>query len=616
MRVVSVKSVRKTYKRGKIVAIDDVTFDVEKQDIAVFVGPDGSGKSTLFKIVSGVLEFDSGDVRVLGVNLKEKGTEALGDRIAFMPQGLGLNLYHRLTVEENIDFFAELHQMPEDLKERRKELLLKTTGLFPFKNRVASKLSGGMMQKLAICCSLIHTPELIILDEPTMGIDPVSRFELWKLLFNFVREEGITVLISTSYLDEAEKGTKLFLLKSGKIISSTTPENLINSDMPVYEVRGKDIEKAYEVALKRFKIPRIKGNVLRFIAEDLSPLKGLNVEIEKVKPKAEDLFLTFTGIRRLSLRPIFTFKGEIPEEAVRTENLTKKFGNFTAVDSVSLTIKRGEIFGLLGPNGAGKTTLIKMLVGLHRKTSGMFKVAGSENMSRIRRIIGYMSQKFSLYPDMTVYENLILWGRIYGVNDRELKVRIDESMRVMNLEEFKNVLVEDLPLGIKQRVALISSVLHAPGILFLDEPTSGVDPSERDVFWQVIRFLSKKMGITVLVTTHYMDEAEYCDRVSLMNRGKIISIGSPDDLKRRAITSIGNVYELITKNPFQDYEKLIKIGFNVMTVGRRIRVYSKEKLSKEDFEKMGIIPISLRESEITMEEVFIDAVKKSEGNSC
>ncbi len=614
MSVVSVKSVYKTFRKGKVVAVDNVSFDVEKGDVAVFVGPDGSGKSTLLKIVCGVLEFDSGSVKVLGVDVKEKGAEALGDRIAFMPQGLGLSLYHNLTVEENIDFFAELHQVPKRLKDERKQLLLKTTGLLPFKDRLASKLSGGMMQKLSICCSLIHTPEIVILDEPTMGVDPISRFEFWKLMFYFVGKEGITVLMSTSYLDEAEKGTKLFLLKSGKIIYRTEPEKLIRSSIPVYEARGKDLEKAYEIASENFRAARIKGNVLRFVGENIDLLKGLDIKLEKVSPDVEDLFLTNTGTRRLKLKPIFPAVKDLPEEAVKIENLTKCFGNFTAVDSVSLVIKKGEIFGLLGPNGAGKTTLIKVLLGLYRKTSGKFKIAGEENINRIRKLIGYMSQKFSLYSDMTVYENLLLWGRVYGVSEKELSKRINESMKVMNLEKFKDTLVENLPLGMKQRVALISSTLHAPKILFLDEPTSGVDPSERDVFWQFIRFLSRSVGITVLVTTHYMDEAEYCDRISLINKGKIVSAGSPEELKKRTESLIGNVYEIVTESPLRDYERLKEVGVNAIVLGRRLRVYSKEKLNSESFKEIGIIPLYFRKSQVTMEEVFIDAIKRSESN--
>ncbi|WP_022846568.1 MULTISPECIES: ATP-binding cassette domain-containing protein [unclassified Desulfurobacterium] len=613
MNVVEVKDLKKTYNKGKTLAVDGISFTVRKQDIYIFVGPDGAGKSSTLKVIAGVLEYDEGEVRLFGRDIKrESVVERLKDKIAFMPQGLGLNLYHTLSVEENIDFFADLHDIPEDIREKRKELLLKTTGLLPFKDREAGKLSGGMMQKLGICCSLIHTPEIIILDEPTTGVDPVSRRELWKLIYNFVKNEGITAVISTSYLDEAERSTVLSIMKSGKIIATATPEALFEERLTVFEAEGKEVEKAYEVAWKFYKVPRLKGNVLRFVAErDPVELEGLDVTVKQVEPSVEDVFLLKTGLKRVSLKPFFSVDFPVPEDAIVVENVVKKFGSFTAVDNVSFTVKKGEIFGLLGPNGAGKTTLIKVMTGLYNPTSGVCEIAGMKG-ERIKSVIGYMSQKFSLYADLTVYENLFLWGKIYNLSTDVLKKRIEESLFLVGLEKYRDTIVEDLPLGIKQRLALMCAVIHGPAVLFLDEPTSGVDPAERDAFWQIIRFLAREIGVTIIVTTHYMDEAEYCDRILLMNRGKTIAFGTPSELKKETLKKVGKLYEIRTENPFIDVDKLVSSGFNAVLYGRRIRIYSRVSISAGDLERAGVKVLHIKEAPISMEDVFVYAVRKHE----
>ncbi|WP_457567536.1 ATP-binding cassette domain-containing protein [Desulfurobacterium sp.] len=613
MKVVDVKDLKKTYRKGKVVAVDDISFSVRKQDIYIFVGPDGAGKSSTLKVIAGVLEYDDGVVKLFGNDIKsEKVVEKLKDRIAFMPQGLGLNLYHTLTVEENIDFFADLHDVPVKVREKRKEILLKTTGLLPFRNREAGKLSGGMMQKLGICCSLIHTPELIILDEPTTGVDPVSRRELWKLIYNFVKNEGITAVISTSYLDEAERSTVLSIMKNGKIIATATPEALFSEDLSVFEVEGRDVEKAYEIAWKFYRVPRLKGNVLRFVSErEPVELMKLDVVVRKTEPVVEDVFLLKTGLKKVELRPFFSVNFPVPQDAIVVKNVVKKFGDFIAVNNVSFTVKKGEIFGLLGPNGAGKTTLIKVMTGLYNPTSGTCEIAGMKGET-IKSVIGYMSQKFSLYADLTVYENLFLWGKIYNLPSDTLKQRIEESLSLVGLEPYRNSIVENLPLGIKQRLALMCAVIHGPAVLFLDEPTSGVDPAERDAFWQIIRFLARKIGVTIIVTTHYMDEAEYCDRILLMNRGRMIAFGTPSSLKKETLVKIGRIYEAGTRNPFSDVDVLLKNGFNAVLYGRRIRIYSRTPVSKESLENLGIKVIYLKEASISMEDVFVYAVREHE----
>ncbi|WP_457568933.1 ATP-binding cassette domain-containing protein [Desulfurobacterium sp.] len=613
MNVVDVKNLRKTYNKGKIVAVDGISFSVKKQDIYIFVGPDGAGKSSTLKTIAGVLEYDDGEVRLFGIDIKDdRVVEKLKDKIAFMPQGLGLNLYHTLSVEENIDFFADLHDIPEEVRERRKELLLKTTGLLPFRKREAGKLSGGMMQKLGICCSLIHTPEIIILDEPTTGVDPVSRRELWKLIYNFVKDEGITAVISTSYLDEAERSTVLSIMKNGKIIVTANPEELFEEELTVYEAEGEDVEKAYEIAWRFYKIPRLKGNVLRFVAErEPVELKGLRLKLKKVEPGVEDVFLLKTGLKRVVLKPFFSINFPVPEDAIVVKDVVKRFGDFTAVNHISFTVKKGEIFGLLGPNGAGKTTLIKVMTGLYNPTSGVCEIAGMRG-EKIKTVIGYMSQKFSLYADLTVYENLFLWGKIYNLPTDVLRKRIEESISLVGLEKYRDTIVEDLPLGIKQRLALMCAVIHGPAVLFLDEPTSGVDPAERDAFWQIIRFLAREIGVTIIVTTHYMDEAEYCDRILLMNRGKMIAFGTPSHLKLETLKKIGKIYEIKTEDPFSDVDKLLANGFNAVLYGRRIRIYSKTSVSSEDLKKVGVKVLRMKEAPISMEDVFVYAVREHE----
>ncbi len=612
MKVVSVENLKKTYNRGKVVAVDGISFSVDREEIYIFVGPDGAGKSSTLKVVAGVLCYDDGKVKLFGQDIRsDRVVEKLKDKIAFMPQGLGLNLYHTLSIEENINFFADLHDVPYDVRERRKKLLLEATGLLPFKDRDAGKLSGGMMQKLGICCSLIHTPELIILDEPTTGVDPVSRRELWKLIYRFVKEEGITALISTSYLDEAERSTTLSIMKSGKLIVTSSPEFLLEKKIDVYEAEGEDVEKAYDIAWGCFKIPRLKGKVLRFVADDISPVSNLSLSVKKVEPSVEDVFLLNTGLKRVKLEPFFKISFDIPDEAIVAKNVVKNFGNFTAVDNVSFTVKKGEIFGLLGPNGAGKTTLIKMMTGLYNPTSGECFIAGFKG-EKIKQVIGYMSQKFSLYSDLTVYENMVLWGKIYNVHGAILKSRIKEALRMVDLEKYRNSVVESLPLGIKQRLALMCAVIHGPAVLFLDEPTSGVDPAERDAFWQIIRFLAREISVTVIVTTHYMDEAEYCDRILLMNRGRTIAFGTPSSLKSETLKKIGMIYEVKTENPFSDVDKLTKKGFNAVLYGRKIRIYSKGILSPSEIEKIGVKVFSFKEGDVSMEDVFVFAVGSDE----
>ena len=611
MKPVECENLRITYRKGKTVAVDDLSFTVNSGDIFIFIGPDGAGKSSTFKAVCGVLTYDSGKLLTFGVDPNdERAFEPVKERISFMPQGLGQNLYKRLSVEENVDFFADLYGVTGEERERRKELLLKTTGLWEFRDRPAGKLSGGMMQKLSLCCILIHRPELLVLDEPTTGVDPVSRREIWRLLYSFNRE-GQTVLLSTSYLDEAERGTELLLMKNGKKIVSGSYENVVKTESQAFLITSDDPYSVYKKLWDITNTPRLKGDTVRVLIppeklEEFRELQEkLNFSAQPVEPDLEDLFVEKVGLRRVVIPPVFKPKTEVPESAVVVERVVKKFGDFTAVDGVSFTVKRGEIFGLLGPNGAGKTTLIKTILGLYRPTSGRISVAGKPVGKEVKRLIGYTSQKFSLYHDLTVLENLIYWGNVYGVSPSTVKSLVSQVAPVFELQGFLNRQVAELPLGIKQRVALLSALLHSPPILFLDEPTSGVDPVERDVFWQVIRELSKKFGVTVLITTHYMDEAEYCDRVLLMNRGKAVALGSPRKLKEELKEEVGNAYLIYTDEPFDLEEKLRTLGFKTALFGRKVKVYSLKPITEEYLKELKIPFKKLKPSYITMEDVFV-----------
>ncbi len=551
MKTVEVRNLIKKY--GKNLALKGVNYEIEKGEMGVIVGPDGAGKSTFLKIVSGILEFDEGDVFVFGKDFKDyKNVESVREKIAFMPEGLGQNLYHTLTVEENLDFFIELYGVDKRVAEERKEFLLKLSGLYEFRKREAGKLSGGMMQKLGIICSLIHMPELIILDEPTTGIDPLSRREMWELLMTMLIKENKTIIVSTTYLDEAEKGTFFSLFYNGKVLKNMKPEEL-------------------------------------------------------GERRVEDLFLELLGEKKETFTFPFEVEEEIPDPSIVVKNVYKYFGDFKALDNVSLEVRRGEIFGLLGPNGAGKTTLIKIMVGLYKPTKGEVIVAGEGNPERIKRKIGYMSQRFSLYGDLTVEENLFIRGGIYGLDVKKLKERMDLGLKSLKLEKLRKSLVSELPLGIKQRVSLLSSILHLPPIIFLDEPTSGVDPIERKNFWEIIRYLSREKGITAIVTTHHLDEAEYCDRVCFLNRGKVVAIDKPENLKEEVRRKFGEPYEIIPKDFTGALEELNKKRILSIPYGRRIKIFLKEKeVPIKDY-------VSLKKSKVSMEDVFIAKLLTQEG---
>ena len=608
MSIVECENLRITY--GRKVAVDDLTFSVEKGDVFVFIGPDGAGKSSVFKAVCGVLTYDGGRLKVFGADPNvEREFSGVRNRISFMPQGLGHNLYKKLSVEENLNFFADLYGIPRKEREERKELLLKLTGLWEFREREAGKLSGGMMQKLSLCCILIHMPELLVLDEPTTGVDPVSRREIWRFLYRFNRE-GNTILVSTSYLDEAERGTELLFMNGGKALACGSYDEVVRTKGKVFVGRGEGIYEAYRELFKHFNTVRLKGKELRLVVPpDKTELllrisEEFGVEFSEVKPNLEDLFIEKVGLKRVSLPSFLKPEISLPEEVLVVKGVSKRFDGFTAVDGVSFTVKRGEIFGLLGPNGAGKTTLIKTILGLYQPSEGEILIAGRRS-SDFKKFIGYMSQKFSLYSDLTVMENLTFWGSVYGLKLKVIRERVNEFSPLLGIDRYLHSITGSLPLGIKQRVSLLSALLHSPALLFLDEPTSGVDPAERDTFWQIIRELSVNFGVTTLVTTHYMDEAEYCDRLLLMNRGKAVAVGSPDDLKLQIEREFGRPYLLYTKYPFEVEEKLRLLGFKAFLFGRKVKVYLKEKPKINEFKRLNLSVDRIEPSSVTMEDVFV-----------
>ncbi|PJI20627.1 ABC transporter ATP-binding protein [Prevotella intermedia] len=465
MNAIEVNSISKHY--GKVQALRDVSFSVGKGEVFGLIGPDGAGKTSMYRILCSLLLPDAGTATVDGFDVVSQMKE-IRKRVGYMPGKF--SLYQDLTVEENLKFFATLFSTT--VEENYDSIKAIYSQLERFKNRRAGALSGGMKQKLALCCALVHQPSVLFLDEPTTGVDPVSRTEFWEILAQ-LKARDITIVASTPYLDEVRSCERVAFLSEGIIRGIGTPEEILTEFRDV------------------FNPPSIEH-------------EGSN----KVVNEAENV--------------------------IEVEHLVKVFGTFRAVDDISFTVKRGEIFGFLGANGAGKTTAMHMLTGLNQPTSGTGRVVGFDirtEYEQIKKHIGYMSQKFSLYEDLTVAENISLFAGIYGMQDDEIRHKTDTLLQRLNFAEHRNTLVSNLPLGWKQKLAFSVSIFHEPGVVFLDEPTGGVDPATRRQFWELI-YDAAERGITVFVTTHYMDEAEYCDRISIMVDGKIKALGTPDELKR------------------------------------------------------------------------------------
>ena len=558
--VIRVEGLTKYYNK-KVLAVDNVSFEVRRGEIFGLIGPDGAGKTTVLQVLAGVLKPSSGNVFVSEVE-GTKDPESIKPLIGYMPQGLGLNLYDNLTVEENINFFRNLREIPDEVFSQNKELLLEITGLKPFLSRQAKALSGGMRQKLALVCTLLHLPKIIFLDEPTTGVDPLSRQEFWKIIHTLVQEKGLTGIITTSYMDEAERCHSIALMFQGKIILQGRPEEYPN------------LEEAFIQAIS-----------------DKAKSSGAEKPINLEKP---------------------SLKTGSTEKLIVCKCVSKLFGDFRAVERVSLEVEKREVLGLLGPNGAGKTTLIKMMCGLLEPTEGEILIAGhnvKKEKAKLWQTIGYMSQRFSLYKDLTVMENVSLYAGLYGVRRKDFASLLEK----LGLFPWKDRLVKDIPFGIRQRVALLCAVLHEPLVVFLDEPTSGVDPLARRTFWEVIYRLSREEGITVILSTHYMDEAENCDRIGLMNRGRLIALGTPEEIKKGAEAISGKLLQI--KSPlFRKVFSLLRDRFaNLSLWGSKI--YLRTFTPNEDreriiklFEEAGIKDYQIELSLPPLQEAFVDFI--------
>jgi ribosome-dependent ATPase len=476
---------------GKTVALDNVAIDIPANRMIGLIGPDGVGKSTLLGLIAGVRIIQQGGITVFDGDMANQAyrTAQIG-RIAYMPQGLGRNLYPTLSCFENIDFHGRLFGQPEAERRQRIDQLFKATSLDPFMSRPAGKLSGGMKQKLSLCCALIHDPDLLILDEPTTGVDPLSRGQFWDLINTIrARRPQMSVLVATAYMDEAERFDWLVAMDDGKVIATGTPAQILQ------KTGEKTLEEAF-IAL----------------------LPG--------EKRAQH--------QKVLVRPRPSGGDDVP--AIEADGLTRKFGDFTAVDHVSFRIDRGEIFGFLGSNGCGKSTTMKMLTGLLPATSGTAKLFGTpmgSNDMEARRHVGYMSQAFSLYNELTVRQNLELHAELYHLPRAEVEGRVKELLQRYDLGQVADAYPESLPLGMKQRLQLAVAVLHRPAMLILDEPTSGVDPIARDAFWRTLIDLSRDDGVTIFLSTHFMNEADRCDRISLMHAGKVLAVGAPEELVRK-----------------------------------------------------------------------------------
>ena len=475
MQTVKILNLTKSF--GKIRAVDSLSLDIEKGKITGLIGADGSGKTTLIRLITGLLIPDSGEITVLGLNPAAQ-KEELSTKIGYMPQKFGL--YEDLSIEENLQLYADLKKLPYEFDE-----LLEFTKLMPFKTRLAGALSGGMKQKLGLACALMGSPDFLVLDEPSVGVDPISRHDLMEMVRKLITPDT-TVLWSTAYLDEAHSFDTAVVLDKGKVIYNGKPDDLAR-DTKEFEEKVIDL------------------------------MGGYKKEPSKV---AQNYVIQESNLSC----------------TVEADNLEKRYGNFYAVKNNSFCIQRGEIFGLLGPNGAGKSTSFKMMCGLAKPTGGTARIMGIdilENPSKARSNLGYMAQKFSLYGNLTLRQNLEFFASVYGINFLNKDKRVDEIIDIFNFHDIQDMKSQDLPLGFKQRLSLACAVIHNPPILFLDEPTSGVDVIARREFWNHITSLAK-LGVTILVTTHFMDEAEYCNRISLFYKGETIALGTPYELKTKA----------------------------------------------------------------------------------
>ena len=547
------EGVSKTFLTGdlSVRALQSVDISIQVGKVTGLIGPDGAGKTTLMRLAAGLLRPDEGSIHALDINVVEQPLEVQSS-VGYMPQRFGL--YEDLSVQENLDLYADLQGVAKAERSARYQELMHMTGLAPFTRRLAGRLSGGMKQKLGLACTLVRPPRLLLLDEPTVGVDPVSRRELWSIVYRQVKEQGMSVLLSTAYLDEAARCHEVILMHEGKRLGQGSPESFSEP------MRGRTFRVTASGLGKRTLQTRlsavpgivdaiIEGEQVRVVTAtpglpDLSAVSADSdaLHTQPADPIFEDAFITrLKGDQASDRTPLV---GESRQAAIaisendaviEVRDLQRRFGDFYAVKGVSFSVQRGEIFGLLGANGAGKSTTFRMLCGLLPVSAGEVHVAGLDlrhAAARVRGRLGYMAQRFSLYVDLSVLQNLRFFASAYGLDRVRSRQRIAWALEAFELADYANASSRDLPLGFKQRLAMAAALMHEPDILFLDEPTSGVDPLARREFWQRINALAES-GVTVLVTTHFMDEANYCDRLVIMAEGEVLAKGTPADMKAR-----------------------------------------------------------------------------------
>ena len=544
----TVHQVSKTFHAGgrTIQALHEISFAVRPGIVTGLIGPDAAGKTTLMRLAAGLLVPDAGSITVLGMDATTQSLAVQG-AIGYMPQRFGL--YEDLSVQENLDLYADLQGVPLSARAERYRELMHMAGLEQFTKRLAGQLSGGMKQKLGLACALVRQPSLLLLDEPTVGVDPLSRRELWDIVYRLVHEQGTSVLLSTAYLDEAERCDEVVLLHDGKLLDQGTPAKLRETMRGrSYEISSANIDKRAlqsRVAQTPGVIDAlILGEHVRAVMQDDTRPVVDGAEVTVVEPRFEDCFVALlkqkTGTVQIAKAPDrhVIAQADRSKTVIEVQDLQRRFGDFYAVNNISFAVQQGEVFGLLGANGAGKSTTFRMLCGLLPPSGGTLRVAGADlrhAAATARERIGYMSQKFSLYGNLSVAENLKFFGSVYGLSGKRGTERIAWAMDEFELGNIADFTSGDLSLGYKQRLALACALMHEPEILFLDEPTSGVDPLARREFWARINALAAQ-GVTVMVTTHFMEEAEYCDRIAIMAAGEILTMGTPGSIKQQTRT--------------------------------------------------------------------------------
>jgi ABC-2 type transport system ATP-binding protein len=547
------EGVSKTFLIGdlSVRALQSVDISIQVGKVTGLIGPDGAGKTTLMRLAAGLLRPDEGSIRALDINVVEQPLEVQSS-VGYMPQRFGL--YEDLSVQENLDLYADLQGVAKAERSARYQELMHMTGLAPFTRRLAGRLSGGMKQKLGLACTLVCPPRLLLLDEPTVGVDPVSRRELWAIVYRQVKEQGMSVLLSTAYLDEAERCDAVVLMHEGKRLGQGSPESFSKPMQGrTFRVTVPGLGKR-NLQTRLSAVPGvidaiIEGEQVRIVtaSSGLPDLSAVSVDKDALhtqlaEPIFEDAFIArLKGDRSSDRAPLVSESRQVaiaaPENGavIKVRDLQRRFGDFYAVKGVSFNVQRGEVFGLLGANGAGKSTTFRMLCGLLPVSAGEVQVAGLDlrhAAAHARARLGYMAQRFSLYSDLTVLQNLRFFANAYGLDRARSRQRIAWALEAFELANYANTSSRDLPLGFKQRLAMAAALMHKPDILFLDEPTSGVDPLARREFWQRINALAES-GVTVLVTTHFMDEANYCDRLVIMAEGQVLAEGTPADMKAR-----------------------------------------------------------------------------------